>query len=147
MVIEDVWVSVVKVCQGIIEDVRDLYPDVQVNFIDWEAHANIAELPNSDLIGPTALAFTEQSPGLSDATFAIAASTYADDTNLFRQRKIMSLIFERMRPMKQMKVYDAGSALEKGFMIFTDGTTLVPMTRSEARPWQYVQGQALLGEE
>lgn len=147
MIIEDVWVSVVKVCQGIIEDARLIYPDTMIEFIDWEAHANIAELPNTDLIGPTALAFTEQSPGISEAIFAIAASTYADDTNLFRQRKIMSLIFERMRPTKQMKIYDAGSALEKGFMIFTDGTTLVPMTRSEARPWQYVQGQALLGEE
>lgn len=147
MMIEDVWASVVKVCQEIIQDVKDIYPDNQVEFVDWEAHANIAELPNCDLIGPTALSLTEQSPGLSDAVFAIAASTYGDDTNLFRQRKIMSMIFERMRPTKQMKIYDAGSALEKGFMVFTDGTTLVPMTRSEARPWQYVQAQALLGEE
>ncbi|MES0134509.1 hypothetical protein NKJ88_06035 [Mesorhizobium sp. M0016] len=147
MIIEDAWVSIVKVCQGIITEVEALYPDTEINFFDWETHSNVAELPNSDLIGPTALAFTEQSPGLSEAVFAIAASTYGDDTNLFRHRKIMSLIFERLRPTKTMKIYDAGSALEKGFMVFTDGTTLVPMTRSEARPWQYVQVQALLGEE
>lgn len=147
MIIEDVWASVVKLCQDVIEDLRVMYPDVAFEFVDWEAHANINELPNCDCIGPTALAFTEGSPGLAEANFAIAGSTYGDDTNLFRHRKIMSMIFERLRPTKQMKIYDAGSALEKGYMVFTDGTTLVPMTRAEARPWQYVQVQALSGVE
>ncbi|CCV12937.1 hypothetical protein [Mesorhizobium sp. STM 4661] len=147
MIVQDVWASVVKVCQDILDDLRPLYPDTEFAFFDWETHANVAELPNCDLIGPTAMAVTELWPGMYEATFAIAASTYADDTNLFRQRKIMAMIFERMRPTKQMKIYDANSALEKGYLIFSDGTTSVPMTRSEARPWAYVQAQAVLGVE
>lgn len=144
MIYQDIWGSIVKLSQDLIASVEPDYPDIDIQFIDWEAHANIEELPAADLIGPTSLTVTEHESGLFEASFAIGASSYSTDQNLFRHRDYIARIFELMRPEMKMKLYDAGSASEKGVMVFTNGTLIAPMSRAETRPWQYCQGVALL---
>lgn len=144
MLATDIWGSITKMTQSVIAEVALLHPEVEFGFIDWEAHANIMELPEMDLIGPTAINITEHSQQFVEVNFALAVSTYASDENLFRQREIVSVIFERMRAQKQIPFFDAASASPKGYMIFTDGTAILPMSRADARPFQFVQGSCLL---
>lgn len=139
-----VWGSIVNFNQTLIADMRSLHSGVDIQFIDWESHANIHELPDADLIGPTALTITEMSPQFMEVTFAVAVSSFASDKNLFRMRSYMSEAFERMRVGKQIEIYDSESAVKIGYLKLTDGTLVAPMSRAETRPWQYVQATGLL---
>lgn len=139
----NVWGSVVKFSNDIILDMQPLY-DAPLQFIDWETFASVPELPDVDLIGPTAFTLTESSPQMVEVTFAIAVSTYQSDMNLFRLRDYISQIFERMRPTRKFMIYNASNMQELGELIMTDGTTILPMSRSTNRPFQYVQGSGML---
>ena len=143
MIVADVWGSIIKLTNGMILDFKADYPLVDIRLIDWEAHANLNELPDADLIGPTALAISEEAPELFRVSFAMGVSTYQTDTNLFRMRDYLGRIFERLRYNRKIDVYDANTAVKKGQLYITDGTTLTPMTRAEVRPFQYVQVDCL----
>lgn len=143
-IIPSIWGSIVNHCNTLIDDARIRYPDIPIEFIDWESHANIHELPNTDLIGPTAITVTELSSQMFEVNFAIAVSSYESDKNLFRMRDYLSEAFESLRPNKQIGVYDSASAQKVGYLIFTDGTFMSPMSRAETRPWQFVQANGLL---
>ena len=139
-----VWGSIVHFSNTLITDLKERRAEGNLSFLDWESHANIHELPDTDLLGPTAFTVLEMSPQMFEITFAIAVSTYSSDKNLFRMRDYLSEAFERMRPNQQIKVFDDRTAQAVGYMIFTDGTMIAPMSRAETRPFQYVQGSALL---
>lgn len=138
------WGSITALTNEIITEMAAAHPEATIQFVDWEAHANIEELPDVDLIGPTALTFMEITPEMWDVNFSIAASTYKSDENLFRMRHYMSHVFERLRPTRQVQIYDDLTAERFGYLVVTDGTGLMPMTRSTTRPWQYVQVNGLL---
>jgi hypothetical protein len=144
MIVADVWGSIIKLTNDMILDLKSDYPYTDIRLIDWEAHANINELPDADLIGPTALAISEDEPEIFRVSFAMGVSTYQTDTNLFRMRDYLNRIFDRLRYDKQIDLYDANSAAKKGKLYVTTGTTLSPMTRAEVRPFQYVQVECLL---
>ena len=143
-IISSIWGSITKETNALIAAYSLHYPDSSIMFVDWEAHANIEELPDTDLIGPTSLVVMEVSPQMFDVNFAIGVSTYSTDENLFRLRWYVSQIFSRFRPMKQLKIYDSETAEEFGYLICADGTGAMPMTRSTTRPFQYVQVNGLL---
>jgi|HigsolmetaAR201D_1030396.scaffolds.fasta_scaffold14574_5 hypothetical protein len=144
MLFSDVWGSIVKMTNEMITEFKGDYPSIPIEFIDWETKANIQELPNADLIGPTALGITEETPEIIVVDFAIGVSTYQTDTNLFRQRDYLDRLFDRMRYKRHITLFDANTAQPKGRMVFTEGTTISPMTRAEARPFQYIQAECLL---
>jgi hypothetical protein len=144
MLLPNIWASITVFTQGIITELKADYPDVDIQYIDWETHANVSELPNADLIGPTSLTFMEVAPQLIEVNFAIAVSTYGTDQNLFRHRDYIGRIFEKLRPEKQIVYFDAAAATVRGFLVCTDGTMVAPMTRADVRPFQFVQSQALL---
>lgn len=143
-ILPSVWASLVNFSRGIIAEEKAKYPQVPIEFIDWEAHANIHELPDTDLIGPTALTITEHSPQMFEVNFSIAVSSYETDKNLFRLRDYLSTAFEKLRPLEQIKIYDSATAQEVGYLIMANGTFMAPMSRAETRPWQYVQATGLL---
>lgn len=143
-IIPSVWGSIVNFTNTLIADMRVLHEGVSIEFIDWESHANIHELPDTDLIGPTAITVTEVSPQIVEVGFAIAVSSYSTDKNLFRMRSYVSEAFERTRAGKQIKVYDSDTAQPLGYIQLVDGTLLAPMSRAETRPWQYVQATGFL---
>lgn len=143
-ILPSVWGSIVKHTNNLIIEAKSLYPHATIQFVDWEAHANIEELPDADLIGPTSLVLMEISPQMYDVNFSIAVSTYKSDENLFRLRSYLSLIFNSVRPTKQITVYEAGTLNEIGYIMCQDGTAVLPMSRAVTRPFQYVQVNGLL---
>lgn len=144
MIYLDIWSSLIVFARGMLDELQIRNPEVPIQIIDWEAHGNIHELPDADLIGPTALTLTEQDPQVLSVTFAIAISTYASDRNLFRQRLAVAHAFERMRPMRRLEIWSSDTARPIGTLTFTDGTLISPMSKAEPRPWQYVQAQGYL---
>lgn len=136
---ENLHSSLVSFAQTIIEDRKELYPDVLIDFIDWEAHANIHELPDKDLIGLTAVTLTEEDPEMFSGSFTVGISTFANDKNLFRLRNYVGKAFSEMRPLKRVPLYDAENCLQLGWLHIVDGTTVMPMTKADARPLQFIQ--------
>lgn len=144
MIYENLWGSIVAFANDIIDDRKQIYPNTEISYIDWEAHANIQELPNADLVGTTALAFTEEQEELFSVSFTIGVSTYADDANLFRLRNIVGKVFSSLRPQQKIPYYDHQTLEQRGWLHLVPGTTILPMTRADVRPLQFVQCQAIL---
>jgi len=140
---ENIWGSAVAFVNDVIDSRRSAYPDVAINYVDWEAHANIQELDDADLIGTTAVTFTEESRDLFHGSFTIGVSTYADDKSLFRLRNYVGEVFTRLRPGEKIAFFDAKTLAQKGWLHIVDGTIVLPMTRADARPLQFVQCQFL----
>jgi hypothetical protein len=140
---ENIWGSVVKLCQSMIVDMTTV-GQITPQFIDWEAHANIHELPNIDLLGPAHLAFEEESPHVIRANITIGVSAY-NDANLFRHRRLAGLVFDRCRIGATFPYFKADETNTKpSFFKVLDGVTIPPMTRSEVRPLTFIQFEALL---
>lgn len=144
MILTNCWSSITVLARTLIQECAAANPGSEIEFMDWEAHVNVPELPNKDLIGPSALSVTEHSKELISVSFAIGVSTFLGDKNLFRQRDYVARVFERLRPESKIIYFDADSASEKSVLVVTDGTMAAPMSKAESRPWQYVQCEALL---
>lgn len=136
---ENLHSSLTVFAQGLIADRQLLYPDVPIEFIDWEAHANIMELPETDLIGLTAITLTEESPHMFQGSFTLGVSSFATDKNLFRLRSYVGKGFSAMRPECKIPFYDEAAASQIGWLYVVDGTTILPMTKADARPLQFIQ--------
>ncbi len=136
---ENLHSSLTVFAQGIIEDRKLLNPEVPLEFIDWEAHANIHELPDTDLIGLTALTVTEDSAHMFQGSFTLGASSFSSDKNLFRLRNYVGKAFSCMRSECKIPFYDAEACTMVGWLYIVDGTTIMPMTRADARPLQFIQ--------
>lgn len=136
---ENFWGSIVSFCNDVADSRKVLYPTVDIEYIDWEAHANIQELPDADLIGSTAVTFTEEAPEIFSMSFTIGVSTHASDKSLFRLRNYVGEIFSRLRPGQQIPFYDSVTAAQIGWLNITDGTMVMPMTRADVRPLQFIQ--------
>lgn len=129
---ENIWSSIVNFCNDVIEG-----KDAQ--YVDWEAHANMHELPEGDLVGSTAITFTEEEPELFSGSFAIGVSTQTNDTNLFRLRKYVGEIFSKLRPGMKVALFDRETMAQLGWLYVVNGTMVMPMTRADARPLQFIQ--------
>lgn len=128
MILVNVWASLVKY-------VKDKYPSWE--YIDWEDHANIEQLPASDCVGLNGLGAIADDE-TDTFSFSIAFSTW-DDKNLFRLRAAIAAVYEDLRHSgKSLTLYDADSGLAIGKLVITAGTVLAPMGRAEARPYQLI---------
>jgi hypothetical protein len=136
---ENLHSSLVVFVQGIIEDRKPAHPETAIEYIDWEAHANTLELPDTDLIGTTAITFTEDEPHVFGGSFTIGISSFASDKNLFRLRNYVGSTFGRMRPESKIPLYDQEACVQLGWLHVVDGTTVMPMTKADTRPLQFIQ--------
>lgn len=140
---ENIWGSIVAFTNDIIDDRQTLHPESEIQFVDWEAHANIQELPDCDLIGTTAVTITEDSADMFSGSFTIGVSTYATDASLFRLRNYVGEIFKRLQSGSKIAFYDHKTLEQKGWLYVADGTLIMPMTRADVRPLQFIQCQFL----
>ena len=145
MIYSNAWTSITVLTNQIITELKTLHgPTIPIEYFDWDAHATAHELPNADLVGPLAISITMDSVDMYTVNFSIGVSTYASDKNLFRQRDYVSRIFEKMKSRETIDYYNADIASQVSKLVMTDGTMVAPMSKAEIRPWQYIQGEALL---
>ncbi|MBC2806551.1 hypothetical protein ACCS91_33425 [Rhizobium ruizarguesonis] len=138
---ENLWGSIVAFANDVIDDRKPIHPNAKIRYVDWEAHANIQELPEADLIGTTAITFTEDEPEMFHGSFTIGVSTYGNDHHLFRLRNYVGEVFKRLRPTSKIGFYDHQTLEQKGWLHIVDGTIVMPMTRADVRPLQFIQCQ------
>lgn len=136
------WASIVRFSQDTITQLVSEGVSSSLQFIDWDAHAKIQELPPSDLLGPGGLALMDTHEEIV-INFTIGVATHGD-TQLFRQRTIVDRVHSLMRPQNQIVLYDLETSEPTGILVFTEGTSILPMSRSENHAVQFIQAEALL---
>lgn len=136
----DAWTSLTVWVQSL----RSEFPHHKLRFIDWEALGDSPKLPETDLIGPLALAVSEYDSHMFEVNFSIGISIYEKDANLFRLREYVGRVFRAMTSESRIPYFDASNSLEVGVMVMTPGTRVAPMNEVQVRPFQYIQGTALI---
>lgn len=136
----------------IVQSIKKLCVDLAAEFqtdgvatpvlIDWDEHADIHELPNGDLIGPAGCGITTDG-SMTEVVFAIGVSTM-DDKGLFKLRKMIARIYDRLAPENQIDIYDAATATRVTWMVMARDTSVTPMTKAETRPYQFVEARGLI---
>lgn len=122
------------------------FPGLQ--FVDWDAHSELHELPSGDLLGPAGVAMTDQGK-FFEATVSVGLSTM-NDPNLFRIRALASKVFADFRPERKLPVYRSETAVVDetpvalGWLVFQPPTIITPMSRAETRILQFVNAQGML---
>lgn len=108
-----------------------------IQYMDWDAHADVFELPDADLVGLTGFGATQEGH-FHDFVFGIGIVTYNDE-NIFRLSEIVDHFYTRCAVQQQFVVYDTNTGERIGIATIFDGTTVNPITRAEVRPAQSVQ--------
>lgn len=113
------------------------------NYLDWDEHANIAELPKDPiLIGPAGCGLSEEEDGYN-VVFSFGISTY-EDKNLFTLRRTISSLFGQLTVGKRIPVYDAETGEEISWMVIKTPRAVTPVTKAEIRSLQFVEMNAKL---
>lgn len=141
MYLQDAWSSLTVFCNDTIAELKSNGVSSDLSYIDWDAHANLQELPRNDLLGPNGLAVTELEEAFQ-FVFILGVATHAD-ANLFRLRAIVDRLFTSVRFGRTLPLYDWKAGTVRGSMVIQTGTTIMPMSRSENHAVQYIQAEAL----
>lgn len=132
-------VSLVK----FIQDFRDEISE-DSTYVDWDAHAQISELPTGNLlIGPAGCGLTEDTPGIYEAVFSFGASTY-NDPNLFILRSVTSKLFGKLKIGQTIPIYDADTAQVISTLVIKTPRAVTPVTKAEIRSLQFIELVGLL---
>src|SRR5690606_2590701 len=97
---------------------NDLRKEVAPNaeYVDWDAHSQIAELPTKDVIGPAGCGLVENGPGDTDVVFSFGVGTYGDK-NLVRLRRLASILYGRLKAETRIPVLDSETGAELAWMV------------------------------
>jgi hypothetical protein len=128
LLLENVHASLIKFC-------KDLnLSDVQL--VDFEAHAEMESLPESDCIGLSSFSIVNDNK-VHDLAFAIGYCSF-NDLNLFRMRGAMAKLYDALAPEKRIPLVDADTGSPLGNIVMTDGTVVSPMSRAEVRAYRSI---------
>ena len=134
--VKDSLLSIIKFTQGFITQARSDNVSSDLDFINLDAHAEILEWPATDLIGLQGFAISTDE-GMHEITAALHVMTL-NDPNLFRHYELLDRLFEALKPTNKLKLYSAQTALERSWMVVTNGTSVLPVGRAETRTLQPV---------
>lgn len=111
----------------------------KVQYVDWDANADITELPSSDIVGLHAFSILNEGKMFS-LNFGVTIAV-SDDPNLFRMNDYIDRYFNLMLPEKTFLIYnEAAQPIAKA--IFTNGVAVHPVSRFETRVAQSIQASA-----
>lgn len=115
-----------------------------LTYVDFDSHGDLDKLPNNDCVGLHQFGFTDHDQ-FFDTVFGITLSTY-DDPNLLRMTHTMDQLYEGLRPLTNLTIYNPTTAAVIGVLTLFKGTTIHPIDRAERRASVSVQasGRVLL---
>lgn len=137
MIISNIHTSLLRFCS----DFAANHPGMEV--INFDAHGDESTFPPTDLVGMSALSLGVDD-SLVDVSLLIGLSTLGD-TNLMRMVDLLDEMFELLLPTKRLLVFDKHSGDAAGWMVVQNGTKVMPITGSEARPLQFIGVNLLSG--
>lgn len=137
-----------NICLSIVKFARDFQAAKfsASTYVDWDAHAEVNELPTGDLIGPAGIGLSTEQVNFDYVVFAFGISTI-DDPNLFRLRKTMSQLHAKLRPMTKIPIYDADTAQVISWMVVKTPLSISPVSKAELRAVQFINVMALIGPD
>jgi hypothetical protein len=105
------------------------------SYVDFDAHSQFTELPESDLVGTANLHWVNDrfySIGVS-----IGVSTW-QDKNLFKHTDMIDFMHDRLLPTETIDVVDATTGVKKGWFVVEPGLSLMPMLKTDTRSLQFL---------
>ena len=131
----DLQVSLMRFCNDLKSNFGATIPE----FINFDAAWDESQLPDSPVLGYMGLTF-EVDDQFVEGSFQIGFTT-KNDENLFLLSESINKILLRLLPTSKLKIYDATTGSEKGFMVVRNGTRVMPVAGSKTRPIQFVAVQ------
>lgn len=130
--------SLIKFCQTQLDELmsEDII-NINSQYVDFDAHAQLTSLPEVDLLGTANLNWLVDEKTF-DIDVMIGVSTFRD-ANMFRHHETIDFLADRLMPEKQIAVIDANLATTLGWMVITNGTQLLPIMKTETRSVQFLQ--------
>lgn len=131
------------ICNSLIrfgEDFRKANAPDAVYF-DWDAHAQISDIPESDVIGPAGIGLANEGK-ITQVAFSYGLATVGD-TNLFRLREMMSKLYGVLQPEDIVPVYDTNGN-RFSWIVVKSPVTIAPVSKSEVRAVQFISVMGLL---
>lgn len=130
--------SIVLSLMRYVEDFRlAQMPDAE--HINWDAHAQIAELPQKDAIGLAGVGIAEDTPGMFEVAVGVAISTW-DDQNLIRLTSLVSAFYESLPVESSVTIYNP-TPVHK--LIVASPRAILPVGKAETRSVQAMEFRML----
>lgn len=130
--------SLIKFCQDSITAMvtANIVPADQLQFVDFDAHAELDKLPDNDILGVANLNWHNDTHFYSVGV-QIGVSTFAD-TNNFRHNDIVDWLEPKLRPTCKIPLVDPTTGAETGWMVVEAGVALAPMFHTDTRSLQFM---------
>lgn len=117
------------------------------DYITWDAHAELNDLPEIDLIGINGVGLAEDEARKYDIVFGISIAVFNDE-GLARLTKLISKMRARLKAETRIPIYrlsDSGLVAEPwSWAVMVLPTAITPVGRAELRPVQSLELRALL---
>ena len=138
--------STIRFINDIIDEIKGSHPtQLDIMYQDWDAHADLKELPNKDMIGLSGFGITEDDKTY-EIVFGILLCTY-NDPNLFRVTDFADVFFRAMHAQKQFPIFNSTTGLKAGVAAFQLGTAVSPVQRVEIRPTIQITASAVVAPD
>jgi hypothetical protein len=108
----------------------------QLTVVNFDAHADESTIPASNIVGMSGLSLDVDDHILSvNIMFGISTK---DDTNMFELIRLLDPLFELLLPTKKIRAYNADTGEQTGWFVVQNGTRVLPVGGSVARPLQHI---------
>jgi hypothetical protein len=115
----------------------------KLKYVNWDAHAELSELPEGNLVGPAMISLREEEEGIYLITFSIGVCVVSDP-NHFTLTKMISELRGLLKPTTRMAVYDHDSTEPATWMVVVTPQEVSPPAKAEMRSVRFLNVQALL---
>ena len=133
---EDFYASLVNFCQTQITELVTSGVSPGLQYVDYDAHSQVLDLPKTDLIGVASLHWSNDGHVFTIGC-SIGCSVWQDQ-NLFRHRQILGAITPLLLPMKEIPLLDAQTGIRKNWLMVSGPMSVMPMTTAEQRSLQFI---------
>jgi hypothetical protein len=139
---EDRYFSLVKFCKTLAAEAANTFGTLTPAFVNFDAHANISDLPKTDIIGLLGYSI-HMNDKMPTIFVGVYISTF-NDPDLVRHMKLVGLVFSKLQSEDTIPLYSAAApTVQSGFMVVANGTTLEPCAKVEVRSLQLLNVRLL----
>lgn len=135
--------STIRFVNETVNSIKLSHPStIPIQYIDWDAHADLKELPDADMIGLSGFGISENEK-IYEVVFGLMLCTY-NDPNLFRVTDFADTFFKAMMAEQRFRIYDPITGAAANWAVFENGTAVSPVARVEVRPTIQITASALI---
>lgn len=132
----DAQASLFAFCQARAAAYRAAGLSADLAVVKFDAHADLAELPETDVLGVAQYA-VETDGRVFEVTAMIGVSTLGD-TNLFRLDQMINDLYGRLLPDRIVPRVDAATGAPVGTLKAMAGTAAFAVARTQVRPLRFI---------